>query len=390
VETAAAHGALVCAVLALPRIAAAQCPPPGSGAAGVAAWAASCGVACGDMATTCNGEFTIQFTGSSTAGALVTFNYQICQAGGKNALSHWTVGLGQILGCVDESLLGPYGLNHLIAGAALDGMPLRVQAVDLNSDGDTNDPGEGAQVVIGLDLTTQLYGMKFNIGVADKGCHDWSITFDASFLLPGYTFCEGCAVGSVKAGNQDIRNSGQASPGYACIVGPECCENLIISCHQTDTAFAFGGSAARCFLQDGFNRWGWTNAVDATVSGSCTWELWAGAAHCGAPDSSGAFTAGVLIGTVTVDYDADSRVAVVTYDLAPGFGMSEAQVHVGCNAYPAACNGRNCVPEPTVAPGQFRHVSKFAEPQTEYTVALEVGDCNVFYVIAHAVVCMGQ
>jgi hypothetical protein len=369
-------GSAVC-VLFLAGFVWAVCPPQGSGLTGVDAWtAANCagGQCSTNPATTCNEEFTIEFLGSDDDGQNVTFDYEICQIGGRNALSHWTIGLGQITGCVDESLLGPYGLEDIIVAASLDGddLQIRTEAADEDLDGD-GIFGELKEVTIGLDPTTQLFGLKFDRGVSDNGCHTWSITFDTSFLMPGYNLCEGCTVGATKAGSQDIRTASRKSPGYACVVGPVCCRD--VSCDVTETAFAFGGANAGCFLLDGFSRWGWTNSFDATADGEYVLELWAGAGQCD-------LTKGALVGTVTVAYDAATRTATVSYDI-PG-GMSQAHVYVGCGKYPLDNKGN-----PTVAPGQYPSVTEFDEPAVSQTVTFTVPvGCDEFHVIAHAVACM--
>lgn len=214
---------LLTLVLGAGGAALAQCPAQGSGAAGVAAWAAAnCGAEdCDNPTTTCNDEFTIEYLGMDEDGDLVTFMYEICQISDEinpsaPALGHWVMALGQIT-CLADGMT----LDDLVVGATLDGEPL-----------------DEEDVVIGLDPTTQVSGVKFDHPAPDKGCHTWTIIFDTSALADGWTLGEGCVLAATKAGNQDIRNSTRPSPGYACIVGPVCVEE---ACDWIDeTAWAAG------------------------------------------------------------------------------------------------------------------------------------------------------
>lgn len=213
-------------------IAGVPCPPAGSGAQGVADWAAeNCGPTdCTNPATTCNGQFTIELKGTSTAGSYITFEYEVCQIAGQNGLSHWGIGLGQIdcLGTADDGRA--FSLDDLVVGASLNGNPLT--------------PGAGG-FVVGLDPTTQLYGIKFDTGVPAGSCNTYTVTFDTSKLAEGYTLGIGCTVGATKAGNQDIRpannpNNQAPSPGYACAEGPVCVFAPPPECWKDETAWSAG------------------------------------------------------------------------------------------------------------------------------------------------------
>lgn len=177
----------------------AQSPAQGSGAAGVAAWAAAnCTPGlCVNPATTANGSFTIELQAVTTVGSQVTYSYEVCQIAGQNALSHWVLGLGQI-----DCLAPGMSLNDLVVGATLDGV--------------------ATSYSIGLDPTTQVDGFKFDAGVPSVGCYTWSLTLDTSVLAGGSTIGSACVLAATKAGNQDIRNAARPVPGYACIEGPTC------------------------------------------------------------------------------------------------------------------------------------------------------------------------
>lgn len=123
-----------------------------------------------------------------------------------------------------------------------------------------------------------------------------------------------------------------------------------------ETAFAFGGGDATCFIADGFSRWGWTNG--ALAPGSYTWPVYAAAGQCD-------LTKGTNVGTVTVDYDGtDVEVSVA---LASPYVLGDTHVYAGADAYPTGNNG-----SPTVAPGQYTVEGPFAGED--------------IYVIVHAVV----
>jgi hypothetical protein len=122
-----------------------------------------------------------------------------------------------------------------------------------------------------------------------------------------------------------------------------------------ETAFA-KGSAAECFIDHGFSRWGWTNPI---LPGTYTWDLWAGAGQC---DTS----KGTLVGSVTVVYAGSGNVTV-TYNVSAPYLLDETHVYADDDMFPADKRGR-----PTVAPGQYYNASPF--------------DGREVYVIAHAVV----
>ncbi|WP_320168196.1 T9SS type A sorting domain-containing protein [Mangrovibacterium marinum] len=128
-------------------------------------------------------------------------------------------------------------------------------------------------------------------------------------------------------------------------------------------------SDARCFREDGFSRWGWTNLI--TEEGQYTLPLYAGAAQC-------IVAKGTLVGQVVVDYDGST--VNVEYQIDEGYALSEAHIYVGCEPYPTK-NGK-----PTVAPGQFT----FNGGSLEHVNGLTAEFDNVhggFYIIAHAVTC---
>jgi hypothetical protein len=151
----------------------------------------------------------------------------------------------------------------------------------------------------------------------------------------------------------------------------------------TETAFAFGGDWATCFLtidEDAdnvgdFNRWGWTNG--ALPEGSYSFDIYAGAGQCD-------LSKGTLVGSLSVEYA--SGTATVTFnmtetDIDTGlpYTMVETHLYVGSEILPTN-NG-----EFTVAPGQYPTIHDELDNVTSdsYTISGLSGD---IYVVAHATV----
>ena len=153
------------------------------------------------------------------------------------------------------------------------------------------------------------------------------------------------------------------------VVEPPCTD-----CVGTETAFAFGGNEATCFLtidedndgQGDFNRWGWTNGP--IEAGEYTWPVYAGAGQC-------SLTKGTLVGSLSVNYDGSTLTAIWTMD--SGFFMDEAHLYAG-SAILASNNGSF-----TVAPGQYPFVAEFSAT-TSYTASISNLSGPV-YVVAHSV-----
>ncbi|MEW6207797.1 MAG: HYR domain-containing protein [Acidobacteriota bacterium] len=174
------------------------CPTPGSGAAGVAGFAAGC-TSCDAMTDTCNGQFKITLVSTSSSGSQVTFNYQVCKKGTGPSfqdLSHFVLDITGLQACLAQGKT----LSDLVVACG------------------------GCEVQNGLDPTTQLGGVKYNGG--SDTCLNFSLTLDESALAENQTIGEGCIVAATKAGNQDITRADRDSPGYACVRGPVCEESV--------------------------------------------------------------------------------------------------------------------------------------------------------------------
>ena len=138
-----------------------------------------------------------------------------------------------------------------------------------------------------------------------------------------------------------------------------------------ETAFAkLENENARCFDNDGFSRWGWTNNI--TEEGTYYLPLYAGAAQCDIK------TKGAHVGQVIVTYSGG--MVNVEYDLSAGYVMTEAHVYIGCGKYPMKKD------KATVAPGQFNFNLGSLDHVYNYSLSNVEVD-GPFWIIAHAVTC---
>lgn len=131
--------------------------------------------------------------------------------------------------------------------------------------------------------------------------------------------------------------------------------------------------AERCFDQDDFSRWGWTNGPFG--EGTHTFDIYAGAGQCD-------ISKGELAGTVTVEYSGGT--VDVTYESNGDFVFTETHLYVGNDMYPQQKRGNRYVN--TVAPGQYpeKHGNLDNVLEDSYTVYNLEGE---IWVIAHGVVC---
>ena len=137
-----------------------------------------------------------------------------------------------------------------------------------------------------------------------------------------------------------------------------------------ETAFARMNNESQCFIQDGFNRWGWTNMI--SPENSYSMPLYTGAGLCD-------ISKGNLVGSVEVAYyNGNIEVEYVMYN---NYVMSEAHVYIGCDPYPTNKKGVE-----TVAPGQYTFNAGELNSSTGITTTFNNVEGNV-YIIAHAVTC---
>jgi hypothetical protein len=141
---------------------------------------------------------------------------------------------------------------------------------------------------------------------------------------------------------------------------------------ECETFFAKGDdNEATCFLDDGFNRWGWTNGPLST--GEYTFDLYAGAGQCD-------IEKGTLVGSLTINYYELTGTAEIGFEMSEGFVLSETHLYIGNEPYLTDKKGK-----PTVAPGQFPYQHELDgagfDPYTINDLSGEI------YVIGHGVVC---
>ena len=144
-----------------------------------------------------------------------------------------------------------------------------------------------------------------------------------------------------------------------------------------ETAFALLGEDPEigCFLNDGFDRWGWTNLISESDE-AYVMPLWSGAGQCDTDKGvhSGNAVVTYLNGTVSVEYH-----------MFEGFVLKEAHVYVGYDPYPSQKRGKTTVY--TVAPGQYNYNSGSLDDVDELTDIIFEGLEGDVYVIIHGVAC---
>ncbi len=149
-----------------------------------------------------------------------------------------------------------------------------------------------------------------------------------------------------------------------------CEPNTPPAAETCETAFAFSGNDADCFLNYGFERWGWV--IGPLAPGSYTYDVYAAAGQCD-------LSKGWNVGAVTVNYDGAT--ATVTYNMSTGFTMDETQVSAGANQFPVMPNGHT-----SVAPGQYPSIHDGLAGVATDTHTISGLSGNI-YVIAHAMSC---
>ncbi|GAA3583320.1 hypothetical protein GCM10022395_34400 [Snuella lapsa] len=211
---------------------------------------------------------------------------------------------------------------------------------------------------------------------------EWSgpyITTDGLFTVPA---------GGIPAANYTVTYT--YTDGNGC-TNSDTVDIPVVECTECGTAFgvavngegaeaAIDTSISTCFRENGFHRWGWTNAITPS------WEpyvldLYRGAGKC-------LLNKGEYVGTVTINYSPEDYTITALYEMAAGIGLDEAHLYIGCDAYPTGKNG-----EYTVAPGQYTFnagdldfvTSWSTSTDAEKTIIVQGGP--VVYVIAHAVAC---
>lgn len=137
-----------------------------------------------------------------------------------------------------------------------------------------------------------------------------------------------------------------------------------------ETAYAYGAEYSTCFLNMGFNRWGWTNLIS---EGSYSFEIWAAAGQCD-------LSKGTHVGYLDVNYS--NGTATITYTVFNEYKMLQNHLYIGSQSTPYFGG------KATVAPGKYPIVVEdLYTTTTSYTVNNLTGN---IYIIAHAVIEMQQ
>ena len=135
--------------------------------------------------------------------------------------------------------------------------------------------------------------------------------------------------------------------------------NFVIACEEEkecETAFARDLDGKNCFLEDDFDRWGWSIGPLGEGTNE-TYEIYAAAGQCD-------IYKGELVGSINVTYDNGE--VKVEYHIDSNYEVTETHTYAGKTKYPSIDG------EATVAPGQY---------------SIEENLSGDIYVIAHAVVC---
>lgn len=140
-----------------------------------------------------------------------------------------------------------------------------------------------------------------------------------------------------------------------------------------ETAFARCDEESMCFIDDGFNRWGWSNGPYKDRFG---FALYAAAGQCD-------IEKGERVGQVSFRYDHVAKTGTVRYVTYAPYVMQETHLYVGAEKYPLTKKG-----EETVAPGQypFKHTGLNGTNVDVHYLENIPDPGTGFYIIAHAVV----
>ena len=114
-----------------------------------------------------------------------------------------------------------------------------------------------------------------------------------------------------------------------------------VQCFIWESAWAKGVGEdveAKAFCDNGFENWGWTNAITNPYSGA--WPLYAGAGQCDTEK-------GTLVGTFSVSYNGGFS---YEFNVDDGFASEGAAVYADEAMFPVTPGRRG---GPTTAPGQY-------------------------------------
>jgi hypothetical protein len=171
------------------------------------------------------------------------------------------------------------------------------------------DPTTEINKTVNVKDISDLFG-EVDLGTVTAPNGD-TFTYDKAFAWADYG-ADGC--GSFQYDNTaTIVETGQEA---------EATLKVNVQCYIYETAYAFGGELATCFVE-GAGRWGWVNGPIG--EGTYVWDLYAGAGLCD-------LTKGTHVGTVTVIYDAGY--VAVEYNLLSPNTLEEYHWYAGSEMVP--------------------------------------------------------
>lgn len=212
------------------------------------------------------------------------------------------------------------------------------------------DPVNDVHATVVVKDSSDLFGL-VTLGTLD------AYDYDANDIIP-FTYdkmFEWATYGKDNCGTHVYENTATVYGDDDVVLGFASADvTVYVQCFVYETAFA-KGDPSRCFLEDGFSRWGWTNSINY---GTYVMPVYAGAGQC---------MGGTNVGTVTVSYIGST--VLFNFNLDAMYDLDETHVFAGKTMYPKVKVGRKFTF--TVAPGQY-----YIEPNLSGEI----------YVIAHAVV----
>jgi hypothetical protein len=226
--------------------------------------------------------------------------------------------------------------------------------------------GEGSPLCVqyfdNLNIKGEVFGFKLYVLVPDdsggfsyKYCYTWTVT-DDGMISSGTDGIVDFVLGSCVYSQSDIT------------INPEQ--------YNWETAYAYSGHEEDCFLNYGFNRWGWVIGPFFPQDNlNASFDLYAAAGKCN-------LDAGINVGEVHLQYSQGC--VIVTYTLDNPHIFSEINTYVGNAMFPTLPNGK-----PTVAPGHYGNNKSFSQTAaiSYYQETIQIPSPQLgFYIIAHAVV----
>lgn len=233
---------------------------------------------------------------------------------------------------VDETLICTYSENGYVEGQNEASVTTEVDTYDAEPvDIVWGDPTTEVNKTVNVKDISDLFG-EVNLGSVTAP-NDRTFTYSKDFAWADYG-ADGCGDFTYENTATIVETEQSASATL----------KVNVQCYIYETAFGKGPNAA-CFIPD-FNRWGWTNPLQA--EDEIVLDLWAGAGKC---DTN----KGTYVGTVTVT--ASGGTVTFEYNLLDGFLLDETHSYAGPDKYPQVKQGKKLVS--TVAPGQYYIVSPF-------------------------------